>query len=305
MKDVSSMTERELKDTVNNYRKEISQHEKSLKGVFEELKLHKTNIDELKEKRNELNAKVRELAKKAREEKTQRDDINKKIADLKSRRNEVAGERNKVVKDINDLKKKRDQYNEQSKGSLETLSKAYAEDLDKFLNADIPLKHELDLFEKLNELEKRLEAAKAANHFHKQVINIYENTRDIGDEERDVSKEIKQLAEKSQQHHLNMIKLYNQVDEIRKEADKFHSQIKETYQVIAPTREKIDPLKTKISNLRDELSIYLDRLNDIQTHKDEQKKSDQHVAAKEKFEKTGKLSLDELRVLMDKGDIKL
>ena len=70
-------------------------------------------------------------------------------------------------------------------------------------------------------------------------------------------------------------------------------------------QEKIDPLKAKISQLRDELSVYLDKLNDIQLEKDEKKIDEQHSMAKEKFEKTGKMSLQDLKLLMEKGDLKL
>ncbi|WP_445476191.1 coiled-coil protein [Methanococcoides methylutens] len=302
--DATTMTERDLKNVVNDYRTKISQNERTLKAVFRDLKLHRTNIDELKEKRDKLNAQVKELALKAREEKRLRDAVNEKIAEIKASNEKIRGEKDKVTGSISELKAKRDEYNKLSRGSVDSLTKAYAAELDKFLNADIPLKHEIDIFGKLTDLQQRIDSASTADDIHKKIVETYKQSESIYKSDGTVGGNIKDLAEESQKHHLAMLDSYKKVDELRKEADMYHSQIKETYDVVAPIREKIDPLKVKISQLRDELSIYLDKLNDIQLEKDEKKVDEQHIVAKEKFEKTGKMSLQDLKLLMEKGDIK-
>ncbi len=305
MNDISTMTEKELKNKVNEYRTEISHNEHALKSAFKDLRLHRTNVDELKEKRDELNAKVRQLAGKAREEKKQRDAANVKIADLKSARDCIRKEQDYVTSDIAQMKAKRDEFNKLSKGSVESLSKAYAGELDKFLNGDIPLEHEIDIFGRLTQLQNRLEAASSADEVHNNILQAYKSSKGVYDAGGDIGAQIHTLADESQKHHLAMISLYKEVDDYRKEADNYHSQIIDTYKVQAPIREKIDPLKEKISQLRDELSVYLDKLNGIQLEKDDIKEEEKHNVAKEKFEKTGKMSLDELRILMEKGDLKL
>ncbi|NOQ48256.1 MAG: phosphoserine phosphatase [Methanococcoides sp.] len=303
--DVSTMSEKDLKNTINDYRTKITQNERTLKGVFRDLKLHRTNIDELKEKRDKLNAQVKELATKAREEKKLRDIANEKISEIKGTRDEIRSEKDKVTGSITELKTKRDEYNKQSRGSVESLSKAYAGELDKFLNADIPLKHEIDIFEKLSDLGERIGAASQADELHSKIVETYRSSESIYKADGTVGKDVKGLAEESQKHHLSMLASYKKIDELRKEADLYHAQIKETYDVVSPIREKIDPLKTKISELRDELSTYLDKLNEIQLEHDEKKLDEKHIVAKEKFEKTGRMSLEDLRLLMEKGDLKL
>ncbi|MDK2891978.1 phosphoserine phosphatase [Methanohalophilus sp.] len=305
MKDPASMTERELKETVNKFRNEIAHNEKILKNVFRELKLHRTNISELKEKRDELNAKVRELAALARKEKEARDKVNARISEIKGKRQVVLKQKDKLTGDISSFKEKRDRYNQESKGSVESLAKAYTKEVETFLNADIPLKHEKDVFERIIQLEKRLEAALIADGLHKEVMSVYDSAKEVEKQGYELGNHIKELAEESQKYHLKMIDLYNQIDEIRKEADLCHSQMKETYAVLSPIRDKIDPLKKKIESLREDLGVYLDKLNEIQLEKDEMKKDEQHSAAKERLEKTGKMSLEDLKILMDKGDLKL
>lgn len=304
MKDLASMTERELKETVNKYRNEISRNERTLKNVFKDLNLHRTNVGELKEKRDEFNAKVKELSALARKEKAERDRVNSEIASIKGKRQEILTKKDRLADDISSFKEKRNHFNQESKGSVKALIQAYKAELETFLNADIPLKHEKDVFERILELEKRLEAAIEADGLHKLVVDKYEISKEIEKEGYELGSSIKKLAEESQKHHVAMLDLYKQIDEFRKEADLYHSQMKETYAVIAPIREKIDPLKQKIASLREELGGYLDKLNEMQLEKEERKTSEKHTAAKERLEKTGKMSLEDLKILMEKGDLK-
>ncbi|HJH31634.1 MAG TPA: phosphoserine phosphatase [Methanosarcinaceae archaeon] len=304
MTGVSKMTERELKEKINATRTKIDQNDRSLKSIFRELKLHRTDTTDLKEKRDGLNSKVKELVPVARDHKSKRDDANKKIADLKIQRSGIQVETQKVVDDISQMKVKRDDLNNLSKGSVESLSKSYAFELDKLLNADIPLKHEIDIIERLTQLGERLGAAFSANEVHQMIIERYDSSKGIYNTGDDISDQIRSLAKESQTHHLEMLGIYKTVDELRKEADMYHAQIMEKYSSSAPLRAKIDPLKAKIEQLRNELSDYLERSKEVQLVKDEIKQDEQHIVAKEKLNKSGRLSLQDLKVLMDKGDIK-
>ena len=154
------------------------------------------------------------------------------------------------------------------------------------------------------DLKERLGAAFNANDIHEKLMQTYESSKDVFESREDFGSEIGVLAEESQKYHLEMIDIYNQADELRKAADTTHSQISEKYSVTAPIREKIDPLKSRIDLLRDELEIYLEKLKEIQVEKDDKKKEDHLLVAKEKLQKSGRLSLGDLKVLMEKGDIK-
>lgn len=304
MSDVSTMSEKDLKSKVNELRTQMSHHDRELKGIYRELKLHRTNSDDLKAKRDELNGKVKGLVTKARDARSKRDSINEKISSLKTSRNAVMEKSRAFSNEMSELKGKRDALNKQSKGSVEALSKSYVADIDTFLNADIPLKHEIDLFAKLIEMKERLGAAFDANEIHKKLQATYDASKDVFDAGADVGSQIKGLAEQSQKYHLEMLALYKEVDEIRKVADLAHTQMREKYAVTAPIREKIDPLKASIAVLREELEVYLEKLNDIQLVKDEKKQEEHLVVAKEKLDKKGRLSLEDLKVLMEKGDLK-
>lgn len=306
MTDASSISEKDLKLKVNELRTQITRDERELRSLFNELRLHRTNMAELKEKRDGLNSQVKEMVARARELKEKRDEVNAKISELKNVKNARISASQQASDEIAKLKAERDTLNQLSRGTVDIISKAYSAELDTFLNADVPLQHEIDVFARLLQLEERLRAAMKADGVHRKIQETYDATmsQQAGNGEN-IGPTIKELADISQQYHVEMVELYKKVDEMRKDADLCHAQIKEKFGVTEPLRAKIDPLKQRISQLRDELNGYLEKLNDIQLVKDEKKQQEQRVVAKEKLEKTGKMSLQDLKVLMENGDLEL
>lgn len=301
--EVANMTEQEAKAKSNQLRNVLERDEKSLKAVFRELKLHRGDGDDLKTKRDELNARVRELSKTAQESRSKRDEVNQRISVLKAQRSEEMGKTKAQSDEINQLKTKRDEYNKISKGTYDILMKNYSENLRKFLEDDINLDHEKNLFERLTDLTQRVKATKEANELHGRIQEIYNANKGMYTKSDELSAEIKQLSEESQKYHLEMIEIFRKVDELRKEADGYHKRLTERYALIKPTTAKIDPLKKSIAVTRRELDVYLDRLKDFQNERDEKRVDKIHNSAKEKLKQNGRLSLEDLGALIEKGDI--
>ena len=299
------LSERELKEKINLLRQRLEQNERELKTIFREISLHNTGSDELKVKRDSLHARVKELSPKAAELKKKRDEANSKIAELKSQRDMLKGKGKEFSERVGGLKKTRDELNQTARGRIETLEKAYSEELNIFLTADLPLEHEVNIFNRLDELSQRLDATKKANEIHSEISVEYNRAKEIYTDMDSLHAQIQTLAQESQKYHEGMIALYDEIDMLRKEADSYHSQLTEKYKGIAPLRKKIGALKAEIPKLRDELGVYLEQMKDIQLAKDERKNEGKRGEAKEKFQKNGRLSLDEFRILVENEDIKL
>ncbi|MDR0767969.1 MAG: phosphoserine phosphatase [Methanosarcinales archaeon] len=300
---VAHMTEHEAKNKSNQLRNVLERDEKNLKSIFRELKNHRADGDDLKAKRDELNAQVREISKTAQESRTKRDVVNQRISALKAERSEEMEKSKSKSDEINQLKTKRDEYNKISKGTHDILMKNYSENLRKFLEDDINLDHEKNLFERLTDLTERVKATKEANDLHGQIQVIYSENKGMYNKSDELSVEIKQLSEESQKYHLEMIEVFRKVDELRKEADNYHKRLTERYALIKPTTAKIDPLKKNIAITRKELDIYLDKMKDFQNERDEKRVDKIHTNAKEKLNQKGRLSLEDLGALIEKGDI--
>ena len=301
--EVAGMTEQEAKNKSNRLRNTLERDEKALKAIFRELKLHRSDSEDLKTKRDELNAHVRELSKTAQGSRTKRDEINQRINILKAERSEEMGKTKAKSDEINRLKNQRDEYNKISKGTYDILMKNYSENLRKFLEDDINLDHEKNLFERLTDLTGRVKATKEANELHGKIQEIYKDSKGMYTKSDELSVEIKQLSEESQKYHLEMIEVFRKVDELRKEADGYHKRLSERSALTKPLTVKIDPLKKNIAVTRKELDLYLERLKDFQTERDEKRVDKIHNSAKEKLKQNGRLSLEDLGALIEKGDI--
>lgn len=299
------LSERELKEKINLLRQRVEQSERELKTIFRDISLHNKGGEELKAKRDGLNARVKEMSPKAQELRKKRDETNSKIVELKAQRDQLKGKGKVFSEKIGGLKKARDELNVAARGRFETLDKAYSDELNLFLTADLPLEHEINIYNRLIELDQRLDATKKANEIHSEISIEYSKGKDIYADMDSIHAQIQTLAQESQKYHEGLIALYNEIDTLRKEADSYHAQLTEKYKGIAPMRKKIGALKAEIPKLRDELGAYLEQMKEIQLTKDGHKTEGKREQAKEKFKKDGRLSLDEFRLLVENEDIKL
>ncbi len=299
------LSERELKEKINLLRQRLDQNERELKSIFRDISFHNEGGQDLKAKRDGLNARVKELSPKASELRKKRDETNARIAELKAMRDNLRGRGKEFSDKIGELKKTRDDLNTTARGRFETLEKAYSEELNIFLTADIPLEHEINVYNRLLELAQRLEATKKANEVHSEISAEYSRAKEIYTDMDSLHAQIQAFAQESQKYHEEMIRIYNEVDTLRKEADSYHAQLTEKFKNISPMRKKIGALKAEIPKLRDELGAYLEQMKGYQLERDEQKNVGKREQAKEKLNKKERLSLDEFRMLVESKDIKL
>lgn len=298
-------SERELKEKINFLRQKLEQNERELKSIFREISLHNEGGQDLKAKRDGLNARVKELSPKASELRKKRDETNARIAELKTMRDNLRGKGKEFSDKIGELKKTRDDLNTAARGRFETLEKAYIDELNIFLTADIPLEHEINTYNRLLELARRIEATKKANEVHSEISVEYGKAKEIYTDMDSLHAQIQELAQESQKYHEEMIRIYNEVDVLRKEADSYHAQLTEKFKNISPLRKKIGALKAETPKLRDELGAYLEQMKGYQLEKDELKIEGKREQAKKKLNKKERLSLDEFRILVESRDIKL
>lgn len=304
MNDVSVMSEGELKNKINVLRQQMEHKEKDIKDLYQEMNLHNKGAKELRAKRDELNQQVKELKEPATELRAKRDEVNKKIAELKKQREDIRSNSDGYSDRIGELKKNRDNLNKVARGRLESLTEAYRTELEKLSSADMPLDYEQSLMKRLSELGERLKAIREANTIHSEMGGIYGKVSKFYQEIDTFNALIHDLASESQSYHEAMLDTYNKMDEIRKKSDEFHKRLLEIYEFTNPIKEKIDAVKNSVSQTRDELDVFLDQMKEIQLAKDQKKQEDKRVDAKDKFQKKGRLSLDDLRLLMENDEIK-
>lgn len=296
---LKNMTERALKSRVDSLKQQINHLNTEVRKSINEIKLHRETVNKMRDMRNELNAKVKECVKKAEVCRKSRDSANQKIVDLKELRKGAQDRINQQWDQLNQMKEKRDKLNAIAKMHTASLEKAYAHELYVFIHADIPLKHEMDAYDRLEELGDGLNASREADNIHKELVPMYKPVKELRKDADKIHQDIQRLADESQHHHDELRGIYTELDTIRKEANQYHARLKDEYHIIDPISKSIDVHKASVSSLRDELSMHLDTLKGRQ-RKDSAKES---KIAVEKLKTTGRMSLDDLRVLMDNGAI--
>lgn len=304
MNDIPNLSESELKHKINFLRQQIDSKDREIRSLFKEMSLHNKGINELRDNRDDLNKSVKELRATASDYRNKRDEVNKKIAELKQQRNEMLSHQSTYTDKIGELKKTRDDLNKIARGRIEFLNKTYEDQLDKFSNIDIPLEYEQSLFENLHELSGRLEAIHKANIIHNEIGDVYGKVSEFKHDLDTISALIRDLASESQENHLKMLEIYKEVDDTKKESDDYHQRLVEIYKITRPIKDKIDVLKKSLSAIREELDSYLEHMSEIQLDKDKTKEDTKRIAAKEKFDKSGRMSLEDLRLLIENDEIK-
>ena len=302
---VSSMSESELKEMINRMRQEISSKERQLQSYFEEVRLHHKGLDEFKKKRDELNAMVSSIFEEANEFKKKRDELNAQIAEIKKKRDEMRSYVDKLSEKINRLKEIRKHYNELSKGKISILSQQYLKELDVFLNADIPLDHEINIHERLCSLAEKINNARIAEAAHLLISETYLEIKKHTPNFRALNNEIKKLSSDSQEYHLQMISLYDEARKVRKEADEYHARLKERYDLLKPIQKNIVATKRELQHQRDKIGIYLEHYTQYKREKESKKETEQLQRAKRKLDGKERLSLDDLKVLLESGRLNL
>lgn len=298
-------TENELKRYINKLRNGIDHHENLIKKAIFEAKNHRAGLADLKVKRDDINAGVRKSASEASKIRKERDEFNVVINGLKEERDGLRKEITTIAESIRELKTQRDDLNKGAKGSTLGLRRFYVLDVETLLNADIPLNHEKNMFDGIIDMHQRLDLSHKADDVHDEVTVTYKNLNALSKKSDQIHHRIQEIAAESQGKHEIMVEMYREIDKLRKDANNYHRQIEEKYAVIKPLSESIDANKVTIKKRRSDLGDCIDKMDDIHKDKLKGKQDKDTVVAKEKFKKTGKMSLDDLRLLIENNELEL
>ncbi|MBN2014079.1 MAG: hypothetical protein JW778_02765 [Candidatus Altiarchaeota archaeon] len=297
------MNEKELKKQVNELRHEIDGREKEVKVLYSEIEVHRNGAVELKLQIDQAKESIKSSLEEAKLFLSKRDELNKEVAELKKKRKKISDKLRKLGEEIKAKKMKRDELNSKARGTREILGKLYQEKLAKILEGDIPLIDEIRLFDRIFEIEDRLDVVGKADELHTKISKEYEKIQKLNKTFDGVCKKIKSLAEESQESHERAMQIYHGVDDLRERSKQDHGKIKEKYEQINPLRDKVTALKQDIRVLREKLTPLNEELKSFKKQRDDRRRVEDTTKAKEKLQKKGRVSIDDLRVLLESGEI--
>ncbi|MBN1538811.1 MAG: hypothetical protein JW939_01600 [Candidatus Thermoplasmatota archaeon] len=289
---------KELRDRIGEVKEEIE---------ILDLRFHNKNteVESFRDKRDALNQQVKELSQRPREILEERKDVWGNISDTNEEKKKIFREMQPFLQRIGELRKVRDDFNEASRGTLDRLKENYTSTMQNLLASDINLKNELFLYQYLFELRDRLLIKKEADSYHRRIVNIKEvDLAKYNDQLNQMEEQIGEL--KSQSHEgLETAKgLWVKRDELRDKAQKEHKAFIEGTNQLRNLKKQIWEKRKKMQQLYRQIDEWK---TEFKKSPEERKRADRgrkQAEAVAKYKRGEKLSLDELSLVMESGEMK-
>jgi uncharacterized coiled-coil DUF342 family protein len=253
-----------------------------------------------KAKRDDLNKVKEPLIAKLKEERDQRNSANEKVAELKTLKEcfrkelEETGELIEALnankrKLILSLKEDPDRVRERIK------------ELEWFLQTNVmSLSKENEIVKEISLLEKKLVEAKLID-VDAKIVTATNRVQAIKNKLGELTSQMLEPVKVSQDHHNKVVELVNQLDVVRKQADDSHKNYLEAFDSASLALASLRKTQDRIRELHGETEPEKEKKKEERMKEIEQKLEQIATQASEKVKKGGKLTIDELSVLVQKG----
>jgi uncharacterized coiled-coil DUF342 family protein len=254
-----------------------------------------------KGKRDELNKNMSQLSSKLKQEREERNRANEKVAELKAIKQEFAeklDERKNLIDELETKKRESILLLKDDPGQLrERIRK-----LEWFLQTNVlSLGKENEVVKEISGLEKKLRSVKVIDEVDNELTELVDKSRGIRDKLNDYRTQMLDIVKTSQNHHARVIELKKRLTDLRTEADGAHKNYLESFELASETLSRARKIHDQIRDLNEKIaSEGIDRKSD--RRKDLEERIEKVVTqACDKVKKGGKITMDELSVLVDKG----
>ena len=292
--------------------------DEKLKGIQERIRELRSELDtntlkfrnlverakEERKKRDELNAQVKELSKQIRSLFEEREKHLKRAEELKKKKNEVYEEMAPFSGTVRELKEARNRFNEAARGREESLLRRLQDIMVTLKERDLSPKQELFLFEQALILKYRIIVRRAADALHKKILGLREESllpyieklKEIDKELDEEYRTARELLERARE-------LIAKRDSARAEAQEHHQKFVELDREIKEVKIKLDAARLALKKLRGEERELIKKLRGGRKARLELEKNLRLQEARRKYKNGESLSLEELRLLMEAGDV--
>ncbi|MFX1362442.1 MAG: coiled-coil protein [Promethearchaeota archaeon] len=259
-----------------------------------------TSTKEYLKERNELNSRHSELISRAKSEQKLRNEMNKRVAEHKESKERLRKEILELVKEVK-------QFREQKQGITppHTPPRNLARQIEKIewkiQTTVLDVKKERELIKTVSELEKDLEEQKKHTNINSRIIETQTKIETLKSNVLLHNKEIAKSADVAQEHHTNMINLYDDAKQVKERADLVHKRFLEAKELANDYHQKYleirNQMRTAVQKIHEQKSIQRKErfLHEEELIKEKTKK------AYEKLKEGEKLTFDEFSMLLEQG----
>ena len=286
---------KELVEELGNRRVEISKLKNALDGIHREK-------ESWFRKKSEISAKIKELIRKIKDNKSKRDFLTNEVKELKPKRDKINKELSLKLGEFEKLKKERaaaaislDIKESPSRIKLQMDKLEFKIETD-----TVSFEKEKELMKKIKKLRKDYDKLSVLWDSNKKIREVLDAVRKLRKDANEAHRAIQEKAKQSQVMHEEILKVSAEIDKINLEEEeafrKFSEFRKQFYEVNSQLKEKLRLMNDSKSKLD---RIYSDKK---EKRKEEEKlflKSKEDVVD-EKIKKRQKLTTEDLLVFQQK-----
>ena len=258
-------------------------------------------------KRNELNKQINEVLTKAKEFTTKRDELNAQVKQLKVKRKELQDKVQENKRMLDEVVEKDQTLNKENirrkRRNMRNLNEKIHNIEWKLQTSVLTPEQEKEMIQLLEKLSDQLNTIAGEVHITSQQTQMW---KEISTTQREINVlhiQIIDAAKESQIYHNLMNQNYQQINNLRKQANDHHKEfLKYKKQSDSYHRDFLSKVTEK-NDLKDELKEVKQKIRaEIQERKKANLEENTQIAF-EKYEKGENLSLEEFRLLVEKGMI--
>lgn len=303
-KKLKPLTQKALFSLSETVRKEIDKLTRDISA----LKMKRENWNrEAKDNRNKRDSSVGissgdldELRTLADENKRLRDETNKQIQLLKKERDHLT---EAIREEWETVRHARNDFRglQSETGPLPNQINEEIERLEwkQQTTPNISLEEENALVEQITDLYGKVAIATTMNDAYERMQGSIDRANATMAVREKIHQQVVELAQKSQQYHENMIQTYQQMDELRQKGGEYHEQFLIARKNADAVHKEVVSLQDRIRHARQKVNLINEETDNRKRRKIMEKTSIERDAAQKKVSAGNRITLDELRLILD------
>jgi len=254
-----------------------------------------------------LNQQINQLLEKAEDNKKKRDELNKQVKELKSKRKELLeklqGNR-KILEELVEKEHTVDQAKIRKKRVIMGKLSKKIDDLEWNLQTSVlSPEEEKGMIQQLEKLSDQLNKVAEEVHITQKQTQLW---REISSDQKKINQLFNQItdyAKESQIYHNLMNQHFHQVNLLRKQANEYHKQFLANKKSADQYHKEFLSTVTEKNELRGKLKDYQQKVRKEMQEKVRLNLEENTKKAFEKYQNGENLTLEEFRLLVEKGMI--
>ena len=289
----------EIMERVSHLKREINDMRYRRQRLVSDIKEKRQNATNLKKKRDELNQEVKRLVTQGKEHVRKRDKVQGEVKILEEKRSGITQDIKPKAQNIRSQKEIRKHLNRTAHASVDELKAEFEASLKTLFQMDLALREEVIMVEMVMDVQRRYNARKDANVLSTDIKKTWKDIKGIEEQASAVTFQIMSLASDGQEEHQKAMELFDRKNELSAESQEYHDNFIALSKEIKTLSRDIDVLSRELDDKYKELKPLLRKLDNLRLVRREQQQLEKLKVAKNKMETTGKIGLEDLKVLLE------